>query len=125
MAHHTRLRSNHFILPQTPFHGHSSVSQPVDLRLTDLSFKIFVVVAVVLAAIIVIVGILALMAVKGAIPGDPHPLKAIGELNSFVLISGGAFLFVLGILAWSCQLYKESQMQIVSKPAVARVLFAD
>ena len=105
-------RSTHFIQPQTPLHQPSTVVKPVDLRLTDLCFKVFVVVAVVLAAIVVIVGILALMAAKGAIPGDPPSLKGIGELNSFVMISGGAFLFVLGLLAWSCQLFKESQQPI-------------
>ena len=119
---HSVQKSKHFIQPQTPMHRHSAAAQPVDLRLTDLCFKVFVVVAVVLAAIVVIVGVLALMAGKGAIPGDHHPLKAIGELNSFVMISGGAFLFVLGVLAWSCQLFKESQQHIVPNTPAARKL---
>ncbi len=122
VQHHVRLKSNHIILPQTPMHRASAVVQPVDLKLTDLCFKIFVVVVVVLAAIVVIVGVLALMAARGGIPGNPHPLKVIGELNSFVMISSGAFLFALGILTWSCQLYKEAQQQCVSKPSTARKL---
>lgn len=122
---HSRLKSTHFIHPTTPLHGHSTVSQQVNLKLTDLCFKVFVIVAIVLAAIIVIVGVLALMAAKGAIPGAPNPLNKIGEFNSFVMIGGGAFLFVLGILAWSCQLYKESQQQNISKAHVVRALFND
>lgn len=115
---------NQFFHVETPLHRPRSLSiKPDPAPLTNLCFKIFVVVAVVLAAVTVIVGILALMAVKGAIPGEQiNPLSVIGEVNSYVMISGGALLFILGLLAWSCQLHKEGQ-QAHFKPSIARRLF--
>jgi hypothetical protein len=79
-----------------------------------MCFKIFVVASIVLAAIVVIAGILALMATKGALPGgmdSVSKLGVIGEVNSYVLMGGGISLFVIGILAWSCQLRKESLLE--------------
>lgn len=85
-----------------------------DIVIRNICFKIFVVASIVLAAVVVIAGILALMATKGALPGGMDSvsrLGVIGEVNSYVLMGGGISLFVIGILAWSCQLRKENLLE--------------
>ncbi len=82
---------------------------------SSLCFKFFVVVTVVLAVVLVIIGILALMASRGWMPTDTaNNLSTIGEVNSFVMISGGCLLFLLGLLAWSCQIHKDNFLQPLS-----------
>ena len=86
--------------------------KPSDLLTKDLCFKIFIVVSIFLAAVVVITGILALMASKGALPTSMSAiakLSVIGEVNSYVMLSGGIILFVLGVVSWSCHLRKENQ----------------
>jgi hypothetical protein len=113
--------SSRLIDPVTPVrHGTflNGVSDKPGSTRGALCFKIFLVVTIVLAAITVIIGIIALLAVKGAIPGEvSNPLSVIGEVNSYVMIGGGALLFVLGMLTWCCRLHKEwqQQMKLVSQ----------
>jgi hypothetical protein len=81
----------------------------------NLCFKIFIVVSVFLAAIVVIVGILSLMASKGLVTGMPSisKLSVIGEANSYVMLCGGIALFVFSILSWSVHLKKEKQQALM------------
>jgi hypothetical protein len=98
-----------------PFLRVSNSTNAKDMSTKDICFKIFVVASIVLAAIVVVAGILALMASKGALPGTMDSiskLSVIGEVNSYVMLGGGTVLFVLGILAWSCQLRKENMQSL-------------
>ena len=82
----------------------------------DICFKIFVVVTIILATVIVVVGILALMAARGALPAGMGPilkLNVIGEVNSFVMLGGGIVLFILGMLAWSYHFKKEQRHPVI------------
>lgn len=87
------------------------IARAKELAKTDLCVKIFIVASIVLAAIAIVAGILALMASKGTLPNGMSAithLSTIGEVNSYVMLGGGIVLFVLGILAWSCQLQDET-----------------
>jgi hypothetical protein len=80
----------------------------------DICFKIFTIVTILLAAVAIIAGSLALMASKGTLPPSIYSLNklsVIGEANSFVMLGGGIILFILGVLAWSLHLKKESQLR--------------
>lgn len=118
----------HLVSPYTPISSVYGSKHPFDVQanasLTSLCFKIFVVIAIVIAAVTVIVGILALMVAKGGIPGGMgsiNKLAVIGEVNSYVMICAGCGLFIIGILAWSCHLSKENQ----KSHAVRQLMFSE
>jgi hypothetical protein len=103
-------------IPKKTVSAETSLQAPAkpfqDNGAKGICFKIFVIASIILAAITAVVGVLALLASKGALTGrmsSISDLSVIGEVNSYVMLSGGIALFVLGILAWSCQLKRENQ----------------
>ena len=79
----------------------------------NICFKIFVVATIILAAVVVVAGILALMASKGTLPFGWEPfskMKIIGELNSYLMIGGGISLLFLGLFSWNFQIRKEKKL---------------
>ncbi len=87
--------------PRGPEHPHA-----------NLCFRVFIVVSIVLALVVVVTAILAIMASKGLFPdamASIHKLSVIGEVNSYVMLGGGLSLFILGVVAYSCLLFKQVQ----------------
>jgi hypothetical protein len=81
-------------------------------RQKDICFKVFVVASVFLAAVIVTVGVLALLASQGSIPPNLSAIgkfSVIGVPNSYMMIAAGIALFILGIASWICHLSKEKE----------------
>lgn len=76
--------------------------------------KAFIVFSIFLATVVAAVGIIALFASKGYLSaslGTMYKLKAVGEVNSYLMIIAGFALVILGITAWSCQSSKELKEQ--------------
>lgn len=76
----------------------------------NLAFRIFVVISIIFAALLVIAGVLALMATQEALPSSLSSivkLAVMGEANSAVMIAGGCALFAFAIFAWKC--YEDNQ----------------
>lgn len=110
---------------QSPLRKMEDLSYATEEPPKDICFKIFIVATIVLATLVVVIGILALMAVKGALPVGFKAisnLNLIGEVNSYVMVGGGITLFVLGILAWYCQIRKENRESLSHVPR-ERLLF--
>ncbi|HEY4831777.1 MAG TPA: hypothetical protein VIH61_04365 [Waddliaceae bacterium] len=103
--------------PVREIEPHTALRRSNDVAPKGVCFKIFIVATIVLATIVVVTGILALMVCKGALPSkmtSVASLYVIGEVNSYGMLGGGIALFVLGILAWSCHLKKENQLELSS-----------
>jgi len=90
-------------------HNEPVVFKNEEFFFKDLCFKIFIIFSTVLAAVVIIVGILALMACKGLVPvlTGITQLSVIGTANSYVMICSGIALFVLGVLSWGFHLKNE------------------
>jgi len=76
----------------------------------SICLKAFVIFVIVIGAVALVTGVLALLASKGVLPSSVNSLMQlakIGEVNSYLMICGGFSLFVLGIVAWTCHLRKE------------------
>lgn len=74
----------------------------IEEHTNTVCIKVFNVVTIILAAIVMTAGILALLTSKGIFPPDMsvNNLKVIGEVNSYMMTLGGVALFTLGLIAW-------------------------
>lgn len=92
----------------------SDYKKPLDDS-RSLCLKTFVIFVIVIGAIALVTGVLALLAVKGVLPHNINSmaqLAKIGEVNSALMTGAGFLLFALGIVAWTCHVHKENQAKI-------------
>lgn len=99
----SRPTSAYLINPLTPHRPSSGTLSDNEQVLSSLTFKVGIVGALILAAITITAGVLALMVSKGGLPSGMNSvnhLRVIGEVNSYVMICAGIGLFVISMLAW-------------------------
>lgn len=81
-----------------------------DHPIRNICLKGFVILVIAIGAIACITGFLSLLASQGILPNGFNSLiylAKVGTVNSILMITGGFLFFVLGIVAWTCNLLRE------------------
>lgn len=105
----TSLSSMH--AEQASSSQHSILSESTPQQSKRNCLRAFVISVIVIGAIALVTGVLALLASHGAAPQGLNSLSAIGEMNSYLMVIGGGILFGFSVVSFACLVQKEKNAE--------------